>query len=355
MVEGDVFVLTYNSVVSLSDTSLDSVQIALIFSVQHSGVRSPQLPTSACPRQSPDSGIAMSTDSSSFSPQSLVEKKRSSSLSELSGPVAKLSSVVDERPNSANAVLNKVPTSGPFSSSSTVPLNHDPSKPVSRINQLPLPPPLGQVAYNSTYYPGCGNYNAYGVCSTSVYTTPTYSSYSSTTSSAGPSYYPSSGTTGSSNLYSSNSPYTYLPQRNTLNSYVPLTYYPTTTATNSSSSPLSYADISSSSTVAVSSNTEPSLDESEAAAHSLLPVHTPPCVQNNSPTKPLSSSQSLPDDEAHMSPDSSFPHFPVITLPDNSSSAESEMVNHSCSDQEESDEKRCECVTVIKIHPLIIT
>ncbi len=274
----------------------------------------------------------MSTDSSSLSPQSLIEKKRSSSLSELSGPVAKLSAETDERPNSANAVLNKVSTNQSYSSS-TIPLNHNSLKSVSTVNQFSHPPPLGQMAYNSTYYSGYGNYNTYGGCSTSVYT-PTYSGYNSS-STAGHSYYPSTGTT-SSNLYFSNTPYAYLPQKNTPSSYVPLTYYPSTS--NSNSSPLSYADVSSSSTVAVASSTELPLDGPEAVTHSLLSAHTPPCVQN-SPTKPLSSSQSLPDDEAHMSPDSSFRVYPAVpvTLPNDNLNAESEPMDTS-SDKEESDE-----------------
>ncbi len=285
-------------------------------------VSSPHQTTSTGPRHSPDSGVAMSTDSSSFSPQSLIEKKRSSSLSELSVPAV---TIADERPNSANAVLDKVPTSASNDATGTVPLNHDPPKPALSVNNLSHPPPpLGQVAYNSSYYPGYANYNAYsvssGLSSTAVYS-PAYSGYS-TTPSAGSHYYPQTGSSGSG-LYTSNC--YYVPQRNAPNSYVPLTYYPTT---QSSSSSLPFAEIPSSSSMAsTNSRTEPLA-----------------CIRS-SPTKPLSSSQSLPDDEAHMSPDSSSVHhmggFPVVSLSGHtSSSTDSETGGDrdSCSDKELSDE-----------------
>ena len=282
-------------------------------------VSSPSQVTAACPRHSPDSGIALSTDSSSFSPQNaVIEKKRSNSLTELS-PAGDKIETGEQRPNSASAVLGKavssssaaISTSGltngnqqtPFSSSGTVPLNHNPTK---AINHFAQPPPFSQLPYNSPYYTtGYTNYNSYGVTPNlptpgqpAVYPSP-YSAYSSSPS-AGSHYYPHSGHP-SSNLYTANPRYpTYLPQRNSSTSYMStFSYYPPQT----SSSSLPFSDFPTSS----------------AAASTSIAVSTePPAYVHSSPTKPLSTSQSLPDDEAHMSPDSSVrqgDRFPVVSLP----------------------------------------
>ena len=282
---------------------------------------SPSQITTACPRHSPDSGIALSTDSS-YSPQTIVEKKRSNSLTQLTPTGDKVET--DQRPNSASAVLSKAISSSstvvsssvsqhrPYSSSGTVPLNHNPTKAISHFTQ---PPSFGQLPYNSSYYPGYTSYNSYGVSPSlppsaqpAVYPSP-YSGYSSTPS-AGSHYYPHSGPPGS-NLYAASPRYpSYLPQRNASASYMStLSYYPPQT---SSSAPLPFSDFPSTSATASTSSAV---------------TTEPPAYVHSSPAKPLSSSQSLPDDEAHMSPDSSaqpMDGFPVVSLP-----AAADRLNHS--------------------------
>lgn len=260
-----------------------------------------QATSSAYPRHSPDSGVAMSTDSSSFSPQSLI--------------------------NSANTVLDKVPTDATNQdgtcSSGNVLRDYFPLKSAITVHHFPHPPPrlplntIADVRPNSVStvldkVPTGYNASSYGassgLSSTAVVYSSAYSGYS-TAPSVGPHYHPQSGFPASGpNCYANP------PQRNGPNSYFP---------TQSGFSSLPFAEIPYSSSMDFTNSME------------LLG-----CVRN-SPTipKPLSSSQSLPGDEPHMSLDSSsfrsMDGFPGISLSEVTSSTDSKTYyRESCSDMQ---------------------
>ncbi len=52
--------------------------------------------------------------------------------------------IADKRPNSANAVMDKVPTSTSSDATGTIPLNNNPLKPAMSVNN---PPPHYNMEY----------------------------------------------------------------------------------------------------------------------------------------------------------------------------------------------------------------
>lgn len=366
-------------------TPLSSTQTAV-----NVGLSSQASTNSSYPRHAPDSGVALSTDLS-FSPalasDPQMERKRSLSLSEISNDEKTDSLSTDQRPNSANAVLSKLPISGQEMTSSTFPsltsapastvsssnLHSHKNRPFSSIIQgtMPLthtPPkpnpnhftvqhvPAGQMPchsspYGGSPYPSYVNYSTYTGVSPLTGQQAVYSPAYNTPH-PGSHYYQSPSGSAGYNFYNTNSRYpTYLSnvsQRHSTamgGSYAPQSSLPPTFSSATTYS--EYSPVSSNTTPQRSSYSQPS-PNLPGLSPNHPPKMPPPLYIHESPAEPVPSSQTLPTDEAHTSPaksttgpfvsqDDKNSLFPVVSL---SISENGTLHSNSISDRESGDEQQ---------------
>lgn len=220
---------------------------------------------------------------------------------------------------SANSHKNRLFSSSGFQG--TLPLSHTPTKPSPTANHYTVQHvPSGQVSYHPSPYgtPYQSYYSPYGASTPSGQQAaypPTYNSYSNAAP-PGTHYYPPSGPPGY-NFYNPNSRYpTYvsnIPQRNSSNSTVIGPYAPQsshfTPITSSSIPPYSDFPPSVSSNTSVQSTSYSQASPNVPNLSPNPPSSLPPSCVHESPTKPVSTSQTLPADQAHMSPAKSTSPF----------------------------------------------